>query len=178
MSKKRVRVTGPLLRSLAEAESALARLREVTIHRDQTQLILERRRKELDEEYGAQITEDQQEIDALAEQLRVWADASPAVFGTKKSLELMHGVIGWRVGNPTLKTRTGWTWDRVLEALRDAGFFNWVRTKSEVDKQAILANREHITEETMRLIGVRVVQDEPFFIEPKIESAERVKEGA
>ena len=72
---------------------------------------------------------------------------------------------------PTLKTITGFTWDRVLEKIRVA-YVEFVRTKEEVNKQAILDQRDILGPDKLRQMGVRVVQEEPFFIEPKIEEPE------
>jgi phage host-nuclease inhibitor protein Gam len=99
--------------------------------------------------------------------LRDWATANPTAFGDKKSLELTHAIIGWRIGNPTLKTLSGWTWDRVLEKLKAIGS-QYIRTTEDVHKQQILADRHILGDATLRELGCRVVQDEPFYIEPKL----------
>lgn len=180
MSKKRLKVTAPVLKSRAEAEEALGQVRALTIERNTAQCAREKELKALDELFKAEIDGCNTEIEALAEQLRVWAEANPSEFGERRSLELTHGLMGWRTGNPTLKTLAGFTWDRVLERLHeDPRFAGFVRTKEEVDKASILAQRESLAAEDLKAMGVKVVQDEPFFVEPKIEepAAGRVKEG-
>ncbi len=91
------------------------------------------------------------------------------LFTKRKSLETTHGTLGFRTGTPTLKTRKGFTWASVLEMLKEF-LPNYVRTKEEPAKDKLLADRED--EEVAALfpkVGVVVVQDETFFVEPKKE---------
>lgn len=181
MSKKRLKVVAPVLKSRAEAEEALGQIRALTIQRNTAQCAREEELKKLDELFKEEIDTANAEIEALAEQLRVWSEANPGEFGTRRSVEWTHGTLGWRTGNPTLKTLPGFTWDRVLEKLLGNPLFaGFVRTKQEVDKATILAQREAIGAGDLKAMGVKVVQEEPFFVEPKIEDApeNRVKEAA
>ncbi len=91
------------------------------------------------------------------------------LFSKRKSLETTHGTLGFRTGTPTLETRKGFTWASVLEMLKEF-LPNYVRTKEEPAKDKLLADRED--EEVAALfpkMGVVVVQDETFFVEPKKE---------
>ena len=98
-----------------------------------------------------------------------WAEAHPEDFGKMRSIDMLHGVIGWRLNTPSLKTFSGWTWDLVLKAVQKVPrFATYVRTKEELNKQALLADREAIGADGLRAIGVRVIQEEEFFVEPKL----------
>jgi phage host-nuclease inhibitor protein Gam len=103
------------------------------------------------------------------EKIKLWADANPAEFGKLKSLVLTHGTIGWRAGQPALKTLPGWTFDRVLDVLKARKLIGYLREKWEVNKQTLLADRDAIGVDKLREIGLRVAQDETFFVEPKLE---------
>lgn len=179
---KRVKVTAPVIQSRTQAETALGEIRALTIQRNAANAAREQELQKIDELFRVQIDAATEEIEAHAEQLRVWAEANPGEFGNRKSVEWTHGTLGWRVGNPTLKTRPGFTWDRVLEKLRDGGkaLARFVRVKEEVDKASLLAERESLGEEALRSVGVRVVQKEPFFVEPKLDVVPeaRIKEAA
>src|SRR5262249_41068458 len=110
-----------------------------------------------------------EQIAARVELAREWAEANLAAFGGGRSLELAQARIGFRTGQPQLKTLSGWTWQRGLgkaKALRSAGEF--VGTKEEVNKQRILLEREEIGTEKLRELGVKVAQEEAFFVEPKM----------
>lgn len=87
-----------------------------------------------------------------------------------KSLELLHTVIGFRIGNPKVVKDKKFTWDAVTElALKYAPGF--VRTRYELDKEAIIASRESPEMEALRNnCYVDVVQDETFYVEVKEET--------
>jgi len=91
------------------------------------------------------------------------------LFSKRKSLETTHGTIGFRTGTPKLKTLKGFTWASVLTMLKEF-LPGYVRTVEEPAKDKLLADRED--EEVAALlpkVGVAVVQDETFFVEPKKE---------
>jgi phage host-nuclease inhibitor protein Gam len=114
---------------------------------------------------------------ALAQE---WADSHPAEFGKTRSIAMTHGDVGWRLGNPALKTISRWTWERVLDAISASSMFNgYVRVKREVNKQALLDNREMYSPEQLKTIGVQVVQEDTFYIEPRLDTVEpKLQEAA
>ncbi len=92
-----------------------------------------------------------------------------SLFSTKKSMELAHGTIGFQMGTPKVDKSKKVTWDGVLEDLKaiDSTF---VRSKEEVNKELIIANRANY-EFMFKLskIGVTVVQEETFYVKAKEE---------
>lgn len=115
-------------------------------------------------------------LDALAAELApvkagvlTWAETNPQEFGKTRSIEFAHGIVGFRVGNPALKALRGWTWDRVLSAIKEHGYPRFIRTREEVDKVRILSEREALGLDGLAGIGVRVEQADEPYIEPKLE---------
>lgn len=91
------------------------------------------------------------------------------LFSKKKSMETTHGTMGFRTGTPKLKTLKGFTWGAVVNLLKEF-LPGYVRTSEEANKEKLLADRE--SEEVTALfpkVGITVVQDEAFFVEPKKE---------
>lgn len=91
------------------------------------------------------------------------------LFSKRKSLETTHGTMGFRTGTPKLKTLKGFTWNAVVNMLKEF-LPGYVRTSEEANKEKLLADRE--SEEVGALfpkVGITVVQDETFFVEPKKE---------
>lgn len=170
--KNRIKLTAPALKSRAQAEDTLRQVAEITLQRNQAQIDMDREITAIRERYEEAIGDANKSLEEKTELLRSWSESNPSEFNGLKSLELVHGLIGWRTGQPTLKTLSGWTWDRVLEKLKTLLRTDYIRTKEEVNKQAIIADRETLTPQGLRDIGVRVVQDEGFFIEPKLEKLE------
>lgn len=101
------------------------------------------------------------------------------LFSKKKSLDMAHGVIGFRTGTPKLKTLKGFTWASALQLVKEF-LPGYVRTTEEVAKDKLLADRDmemkvkddedkvKLSHEMARC-GIQVVQDETFYVEPKKE---------
>lgn len=91
------------------------------------------------------------------------------LFSKKKSMESAHGVFGFRTGTPKLKNLKGFTWAAVTNLVKEL-MPSYIRISEELNKQKLLDDRE-LPEmaEYFPKIGVQVVQDESFFVEPKKE---------
>lgn len=110
--------------------------------------------------------------------LLLWAQAHPEEFPKgRKSIEFLSGVLGFRTGTPKLKLLAKWTWKKVLDLMHS----DFVRVVKEVDREKLLAQRETLASEFFERHGIKVVQDETFFIEPKLtdnDARKTVKEAA
>lgn len=94
------------------------------------------------------------------------------LFSKKKSVEMSHGVIGFRTGTPKLKTLRGFTWASALQLLKEF-LPGYVRQTEEIAKDKLLADRD--AEEVsgkMSKCGIQVVQEETFYVEPKKEEVQ------
>ena len=92
------------------------------------------------------------------------------LFAKRKSIESTHGVFGFRTGNPKLKNLKGFTWAAVTNLAKEL-LPQYIRTTEELDKQSLLADRDkQDVAEMLPRIGVQVVQEETFFVEPKKEN--------
>ena len=89
------------------------------------------------------------------------------LFEKRRSIGTMHGIAGFRLGTPRLKTAKGSDWKKVLHVLKEQ-LPGYVRITEEPAKDLLLADRykESVAPLLMQ-IGVQVVQDELFFIESK-----------
>lgn len=94
------------------------------------------------------------------------------LFSKKKSVESAHGVFGFRTGTPKLKNLRGFTWAAVTNLCREL-LPQYIRTSEELAKDRLLADRElPEVAEYFPKIGVQVVQDETFYVEPKKEQGD------
>lgn len=101
------------------------------------------------------------------------------LFSKKKSLDMAHGVIGFRTGTPKLKTLKGFTWASALQLVKEF-LPAYVRKTEDVAKDKLLADRDmevkpkdgedkvKLSHEMARC-GIQVVQNETFYVEPKKE---------
>lgn len=115
----------------------------------------------------------EQTRDTAFEKLQQFAVENPDIFGKRKSVELVHGVIGFRTGTPKLKPKKGFQWAGILELVRNHSILNrYVRVTEELAKDKLLADREEPEVAAhMGDVGVYVDQDERFYVEPKKEDA-------
>ncbi|ACB76666.1 host-nuclease inhibitor Gam family protein [Opitutus terrae] len=169
MTSNRIKLTSPVISTRAEAERVLGDIAASTAALNAAKAKLDQRLTSIRQEHEGTIDQLAKRIEALSGLLQQWAEASPEEFGGKKSIDFIHGTLGFRTGMPKLKTLAGWTWDKVLGALDAANHF--VRIKREVDKEGVLMayGRGELDDAELRGAGMRVVQDESFFVEPKLE---------
>ncbi|PKN07601.1 MAG: hypothetical protein CVU73_12720 [Deltaproteobacteria bacterium HGW-Deltaproteobacteria-8] len=82
----------------------------------------------------------------------------------KRSVELNFGVIGFRKAT-SLRTLAKTTWAMVLKRIQDLGFTEGLRTKVEVDKDALRGWPDN----RLETIGVRREAADEFYLELKQE---------
>lgn len=90
-----------------------------------------------------------------------------SLFDKRRSIGTLHGIAGFRLGTPRLKTIKGSNWNKVLAELKEK-LPAYIRTVEEPAKDLLLADRhkEKVAPLLME-IGVQVVQDELFYIRSK-----------
>lgn len=122
------------------------------------------------EKYQDEIGKLQETKDNAFDVMQAYAvENKDVLFAKKKSVETVHGTLGFRTGTPKLKTLKGFTWGAVTNLLLEF-LPSYVRTVTEPAKDKLLADRDD--EETAALfpkVGISVVQDETFYVEPKKE---------
>lgn len=182
----RVRIAAPIpVLTRQDAETEVGAIASLTLERNSTQILLDDEITRIREKFGPALAALMTLIELKSERLREWAEANPDEFTKgKKSIEMTHGVIGFRTGTPKLKTIGRKTWAAVLEAIKRLGPVSWIRTEETVNKEQIIADARVGGEppwfdKQMHVVGVQVVQDETFFIEPKLEElTNRITEAA
>ncbi len=180
MSKsKRLTLSGPSITTRAEMETLVGEITALTIQKDAATALMDEEISRVRKSFEDILSGFSEDIDEKLAVARDWAEANPSEFGDGKSIEFTQGKVGFRCGNPTLKPLSGWTWVTVLDRLQQSAR-SYLRTIEEVNKEALLADRELLGADKLRELGVRVVQDEKFFLEPKREAlaARQLKEGA
>lgn len=131
---------------------------------------------EVRKRYEGAIDEQQQRLDQLVLSLEAWADKHPEEFPAgRKRIEFVHGWIGFRTGTPkVVKGRRHRTLQAVAEAMRA---LPWARkyvkqAAPAVNKEALIADRSKLTAGQLAELGLSIVQEETFYVEPKAEALE------
>ena len=124
------------------------------------------------EKYANKLAELEDEKEKAFATLQAYATENQAeLFTKKKSLEMAHGVIGFRTGTPKLKTLKGFTWASALQLVKEF-LPGYLRQTEEIAKDKLLADRDvEDMVPQMNKCGIQVVQDETFYVEPKKEDA-------
>ncbi|MGA3180413.1 MAG: host-nuclease inhibitor Gam family protein [Verrucomicrobiota bacterium] len=168
MKTNRIKNTQPLIRTREALESLIGEIAAIKNRQRLLTAAMDEQIQSIRGQFEPELAAQNQSLEEKMEHARVWSEANPQEFGAGRSIQTVHGVLGWRMGGPSLRTLAGWTWDRVKETLKAANAVSYIRVKEEVNKQNLLADRESIGVEKLRDIGLRVVQEETFFVEPKL----------
>ena len=119
--------------------------------------------------YEARLQSLNDQRDESFENLQNYAEANPELFTKTKSLDFANGRIGFRKGTPKVDKVKKFTWDGIIEQLK-ALAPTFVRSKEEVNKELVIANRDDKeVMATLASAGISVTQEETFFVEAKEE---------
>lgn len=164
----------PQIITREDAERALSDLQLITINEQKILAQKNKRLAEIEAQYAPDLAEIAAAREDHAAMVQLWAEQNPAAFEKKKSIEWPAGRFGFRTGNPqVVLLNRKWNLKTVLAAIKTS-LPNFVRTKEEVDKDAILADyaKDPALQPTLAAVGLKVTQDESFFIEPALEEVE------
>ena len=183
MTKQRIKITPPTITTRDEAEAALNELAEKVNEKRAIAAEMDAQLLSVKDEYQPDLTKCDEAINLKAKQLEAWAIAHPEIFPkNRKSVDMVAGTIGFRKDTPSLVllNRTV-SWAKVLAVLTKARWRKFIRTKMEVDKDAILARAGTLEKPTkfqrttLPGLGLKIVQEEKFFVEPNLTEAKPVE---
>lgn len=122
------------------------------------------------EKYADQVAELTKSKEKSFDIIQAFATANKEeLFSKKKSMETVHGTLGFRTGTPKLKPLKGFTWPAITNLLKEF-LPNYVRITEEPAKDKLLADRDdEDVSKCMAKVGISVIQEETFFVEPKKE---------
>lgn len=118
---------------------------------------------ELQETYAQQAEPINERIEALQAGVHVWCEANRATITNNnkvKFADFTTGIVKWRTKPPSVRITK---MEAVIDALKRNALTRFVRTKEEVNKDAILAEPKAVT----GIAGITINSgDEEFVIEP------------
>lgn len=169
MSTKRIKIPAalPPLPNREAAERVAGHVTLNILKERALQVRMDKQLAEVKQDYEKEFARLAKERAPMVEQLRAWADANKPAFEGKRSLDMLHAVIGWRTGQHQPKTLKGWTWPKVVAACKKLRHANWVRVKEEPNKERMVEDRA--LSMALAEVGVRIIQDETFFVDPKVD---------
>lgn len=188
MTKKATRIKAESFATEAEFSAACDRVTWIGVETTRLTAVRDAVLLRVKERYNAKIKALEDERDLKTTRCALYAQENRGVLlpdETKSKSRATHlSWWGFRLGNPKLETLKGWTWTKVLAALKAKGLTDYIRVKEEPDKEGMTADaKKHghlcVHDETggapvsvaLADVGVKLDQDEAFFIEPKVEEA-------
>ncbi|MDF1566227.1 MAG: host-nuclease inhibitor Gam family protein [Deltaproteobacteria bacterium] len=154
--------------TLEAAEEALGELGRLQRQVDEIQRRMNDKLAKIKEEHEAKAAPLTEELERLFKGLQAWAEAhkTSLLQGKEKTVRLGTGELGWRTSPPSVSlSKIG----VVIEALKLHGLERFLRTKQEVNKDAILADPEAVE----GIKGISVGQAEAFWAKPYESQIER-----
>jgi len=168
MAKRvKVEISVPTVTTLEEADVLLS---EIAARKRSLDLIKASMNESIDTlkvKAAAEGEELLREIEAREQALVRFAEGNKeTLFGKLKSRVLSFGEIGFRASTKAVLLNRKWSWERVLDALKETGALRFIRTKEEVDKEALRA----LKPEDLEAVGVKLQKDDGFYYELKEEA--------
>jgi phage host-nuclease inhibitor protein Gam len=154
-------------------ENELAEIaKEVAIATSQTKKMeaeMEQKIAKIRETYQDRLDEAASTIKEGTAKLKAYATDHKLEFEKKRSRDVVHGTLGFRIGTPKVKVGRGLN-KTIVGILKQAGKLDFLRTKEELDKDKVIAHRDdEAIMDDLNELGITVVQEETFYFEPKTE---------
>jgi len=169
----------PVIQNRRQLEVLLENIAQLQRERDELHQQLEDELAAVRLKYRPPLDEMESFLDKERSWAENWARANPGQFGADHVLACSSAIIGFEPAPVRIERASRrWTWSRI--ALTLAGL-PWGKTylripPPEVDKDALLADLAILSPEDLRTAGMKIIQAERFFIEPR--SAEPLQEAA
>jgi phage host-nuclease inhibitor protein Gam len=166
------------IESKEELAVAVAEIARLSVEANILRATLDERILDIKDDMIPRIEEAQKALKAHVAAAKVWAIANKDEFGPGKSIRLGLGTVGFRTGMPKLAFLKGWTVEKVIAAvLSRFPRRGYVRTVEELDKAALIADRDKLTACDCDNIGVEIGQEETFFVDVDMDAASRTTEA-
>ncbi len=163
MNKKNKEITP------AQFEEAMKRYADAGLRGIEINKAIENEVNEVIARYEVDLQSATQVKNAAFETIKAYCTGNKnMLFSKRRSFGTQHGIVGFRLGTPRIKNSKGTSWKTVLDKLKKK-LPQYVRVNEEPAKDLLLADRhkENVAP-LLQEIGIQVVQDDLFFIDPKM----------
>lgn len=163
--------TQGLIETRAEAERLSGEVVKHQLEANRLTVEMDSKIAEIKKQYEGVIDKEKKMIESKTLILNLWASQNPDEFGGKKSIDFVHAVIGFRTGQPKVEKLKNLTWAKVVQQMQKLAWGrDYLRERDpEVDKEKLIADRNKLTAEKLNKMGLKITQDETFYVDPKTE---------
>lgn len=154
----------------AELEQVFGEYAETVLEEAKVSVDLERALQAVRVKFEPRLAACKETREGLFEDIQSFAVLHPELFETKKSIDLVHGTIGFRTGTPAVKTlpkvKADYALQLAINRLPDC-----IRTVQELDKETILGRfaEGKLTQEQLATCGLQIERKEAFYADVKHE---------
>jgi len=163
------------IRTAEELGGVLGEYAQAVLDRERVENALEKGIARLREEARPELETLKATEKALLDDMAAYATLHPEIFPKgRKSLEMAHGTVGFRTGQPRVTLRRGLKEEDLVERLMQDGIDALIRTRPELDRDQAIRQWQEGVEAVVRRnerYGIRVSQAERFFAEIRREEA-------
>lgn len=167
MPKKLKRIS--TIKSLEEVNKKLSELKSASARMKKLESELNIKRTELENKFTPELSKLKEQKLLIESDVELYATENKNLFEGKRSVDMLHGAIGFRQSTK-LSTLKGFKWHDVVERIKSIGGKfkkDYLRIKEELAKDELktdMANGK-LSEADARKICVELEQTDNFFIE-------------
>ena len=168
----------PTIRSFDECDGIILKIADCEQEVTKAEAAMNEKIQSIRDDYERKTNVTRAMKDGLTAELERFAKANKDAFEKTRSKNMIHGAFGFRSTPPkTALLNRKYRWDTVLELLKKLGLVKYVRVKEDVDKEAVLASyaAKEIDDQKLAAVGLKIDQDEKFFIDIKWEEITNAK---
>ncbi|ACL71515.1 Mu Gam family protein [Thioalkalivibrio sulfidiphilus HL-EbGr7] len=145
-----------------EVTEAIAEIGRLQRERSRIQAAMNDEIAAVKQRYEEQARPLAEDIQRLADGVHLWCEANRPELtqeGKRKTANLASGEVRWRMRPPSVSARG---LDKIIQTLKDLRLTRFIRTKEELDKEAVLAEPDAVK----HIKGISIKQSEDFVIVP------------
>ena len=161
--------TAPSIQNRQQLDAVVENIVHLRQNRDELEGDQEREITAIRQKYRAPLAEVDRYLLLETTWVETWARENPDAFAERPSLACTHATIGFRISPPRVdRASRKWTWTDIAAKLGELAWGrHYLRQPApEVNKEALLAARADLDAAELRKAGLKIVQDERFYISP------------
>lgn len=151
------------------AEQAMSAFAEAANKISSIEAKMNQELQEVRERYSDTLSKLEDQKDEQVEVLEAYAYEQKDSWGKKKSMDMLHGSIGFRTGTPKVKFEKGFN-TKSVTAIMEEHYPDYVRSTVELNKEKLIEDREIEGFEVIcKKAHIEVIQEDTFFVTSKEE---------
>lgn len=156
------------IKSFEELDAALLEMSKSQAVIQEEEAAMNKEIQDIKERYDERTAETSGTIASISDAVEKFCNENKSEFDKQRSRVLTHGKVGFRNNPPkVMQLNKKWKVESSIAFLKKLFGKKYLREKPELNKDVILADyaKEIIADEDLAGVGLRVDQDETFYIE-------------